>query len=1197
MDIVNSLKDIIEFDNNFRNSINLYLNLNKKEKVLSYIPTQSSVRILTDYLNAVYRNKEQATLLIGPYGKGKSHLLLVLLSIISMERNEENSKIIEQLINKIYNLEEIGQESVDTIEQIWNEKNRFLPVIITDSRGDLHQSFLYALHEALKREGCEDLVPDTYYSIAVDRILDWKQNYSDTYEQFKDKLRKYNKNIEDIVTGLKQYSKTELEIFSSIYPEITSGSKFNPMAVSDVLPLFKSVSEKLYEQNGFDGIYIVFDEFSKFIEGQDRLYTGNNMKLLQDMCELATDSNTIQIFITMVAHKSIKEYGNYLSTEIINSFMGIEGRLEEKYFITSFKNNYELIQNAIKKKKENLNHIPQCQSYLSINSKEKYYQLPPFKINFSIEDFEKIILKGCYPLSPVSAYLLLNISEKVAQNERTLFTFISKDEQYSMARFVSEHTKKKPWIIEADLIYDYFSGLFKKDVANEFIHNEWLNAEYAISKCDREDERKVLKTLAIILIVNREDELPATNEILSLASGISDGTKVIEQLAEQQLIYKKGSTNCYVFKTRAGSALKMEIKKRREMKGDIINISKVCMQVTDKYFVIPKKYNMDFMMTRYFRHEYMNVDDFLNIQNSEVYFNSKETSDGKIFSLYSLNERNYIEEIKDKLLIYKNPKLIVISSPSPFKLIKEAKDYEIVQELKENRTFIDDNEVLKRELPLLEEDLSKVLTYHIRELFEENKQGNILFYNGKKVEVFGCDKEEMAVNQCCEIVYRKTPIINNEMINRRVIYTGQTKRARKKIIEVILTHKDDETFYSGSNQEATIYRSLFKVTNILEGKPEKSIQEILEVIHEFINSCSDKKRALAILIEKLVSEPYGMREGVIPVYLAYILSQRKEDIVVYFSKMEIQITADIIINMCENPNDYLLYVSKEDIEKEKYIKNLQELFHVNENLNLTDSRINNILICMQRWFRGLPQISRNIGDVDSYQEAQEVAGYLQKVRELLLKADANSYEIIFEKFPKIFGQIDNLETVFLMLAQCKKVFDNYYDWIVHKTIHATYEVFGKKQNEDLHHVLKEWYEKQSNMSQRGLNNGRLTNFMTCIERINIYDDIEITKKLVKAVMDIYLENWNEFSFDKYIESLNALKLEAESIKNHSNEGELKLSFTDKNGQEIERFYNQIDENVGSVLRNILEDTLEEFNDLGVNDRVAILLEMIEKIIE
>ena len=66
MDKIRTLKDLIEFDDNFRNAINLYLSLNKKEKVLSYIPTQSSVRILSDYLHAVYKNKEQATLLIGP---------------------------------------------------------------------------------------------------------------------------------------------------------------------------------------------------------------------------------------------------------------------------------------------------------------------------------------------------------------------------------------------------------------------------------------------------------------------------------------------------------------------------------------------------------------------------------------------------------------------------------------------------------------------------------------------------------------------------------------------------------------------------------------------------------------------------------------------------------------------------------------------------------------------------------------------------------------------------------------------------------------------------------------------------------------------------------------------------------------------------------------------------------------------------
>lgn len=94
---------------------------------------------------------------------------------------------------------------------------------------------------------------------------------------------------------------------------------------------------------------------------------------------------------------------------------------------------------------------------------------------FDETEFKNVIFNGCYPLNPIAAYLLLNISEKVAQNERTLFTFISNDEPHSMARFVSEHTLDKEWSIGADLIYEYFSALFKKDVVNEFIHNIWMS--------------------------------------------------------------------------------------------------------------------------------------------------------------------------------------------------------------------------------------------------------------------------------------------------------------------------------------------------------------------------------------------------------------------------------------------------------------------------------------------------------------------------------------------------------------------------------------------------------------------------------------------------------------------------------------------------------------------------------------------------
>ena len=98
-----------------------------------------------------------------------------------------------------------------------------------------------------------------------------------------------------------------------------------------------------------------------------------------------------------------------------------------------------------------------------------------------------------------------------------------------------------------------------------------------------------------------------------------------------------------------------------------------------------------------------------------------------------------------------------------------------------------------------------------------------------------------------------------------------------------------------------------------------------------------------------MKEPYGMREAVIPVYLAYVLSNRKEDIVVYFEDTEMQMSQEIIVNICENPDDYALFVSKVDLQKEKHIDSLNLLFEVEDNRNLTTNRIKNILICMQRW--------------------------------------------------------------------------------------------------------------------------------------------------------------------------------------------------------------------------------------------------------
>ena len=76
---------------------------------------------------------------------------------------------------------------------------------------------------------------------------------------------------------------------------------------------------------------------------------------------------------------------------------------------------------------------------------------------------------------------------------------------------------------------------------------------------------------------------------------------------------------------------------------------------------------------------------------------------------------------------------------------------------------------------------------------------------------------------------------------------------------------------------------------------------------------------------------------------------------------------------------------------------MNELFSVNESINLTDNRIKNIVLCMQRWFRSLPQATRNLAEISDYPN-QEVSVGLKVFKKILQKVEYNPYEIVFEKW-------------------------------------------------------------------------------------------------------------------------------------------------------------------------------------------------------
>ena len=404
------LADLVKIDHRFEKSVNLLLDLNDESKLKLYIPTRSSIKLLTEYLEEVEAfSGKRANILIGPYGKGKSHLLLVLLAILSGNDTDE----MKQLIERIGNLDGNAKEK---IEKVYKAK-KLLPVIINTSSGDLSQAFVRSLNQALKREKLSDVVPDNYFSKALFTIAQWEKHYPDTYDAFK---KAFQNDPETVMNGLEAYDYDSLNRFKEVYPTLTSGSEFNPEIEDDALTVYRSVNKQLCSRHGYDGIYIIFDEFSKYIEGHTAEGFSADMKTLQDLCELCNSSKEEQLHLTCVAHKAIRSYGDSLSKEVKNAFLGVEGRLNEMQFIVSSQNNYELIADAIQKKTEFDKWSVETESYQSML--DHSYQVQELRTLFDKKDFDEIVGRGAFPLTPLSACLLLRLSEKIwktaEENER-----------------------------------------------------------------------------------------------------------------------------------------------------------------------------------------------------------------------------------------------------------------------------------------------------------------------------------------------------------------------------------------------------------------------------------------------------------------------------------------------------------------------------------------------------------------------------------------------------------------------------------------------------------------------------------------------------------------------------------------------------------------------------------------------------------
>lgn len=334
------IKKYLNVTEGFQKSVNLAYDLMDGDKVVDFIPTRAALEILEPLLLSVHPNStDRAHILVGPYGKGKSHIILVLLALLRCKDTKRFERIMTALLSYNKNL-------YDFVADYVASKNRLLPVVIQGSSTSLTQSFLYALQVSLRDAGVEDLLPDTHFQAAMNRLNMWEEQYPTTFTAFAEIIKP--EPIQQFRIRLAAFDNAAYEKFVEIYPQLTSGGEFNPFIGFDLVELYSNVATAL-NAVGYKGIFVVYDEFSKYLESNIKNASVSDIKMLQDFAEKCNRSKNQQMHLLLIAHKDIENYIDHLPKNKVDGWRGVSERFTHLEMRSDYGQLYEVIAAALQK--------------------------------------------------------------------------------------------------------------------------------------------------------------------------------------------------------------------------------------------------------------------------------------------------------------------------------------------------------------------------------------------------------------------------------------------------------------------------------------------------------------------------------------------------------------------------------------------------------------------------------------------------------------------------------------------------------------------------------------------------------------------------------------------------------------------------------------------------------------------------------
>lgn len=661
-------------------------------------------------------------------------------------------------------------------------------------------------------------------------------------------------------------------------------------SASQITALFEKATHQICESGGA-GLLLVVDELGKFLEYATQHPVQGDMFVLQSLAEFAARSTKTPLFLMTILHQAFELYAQRAAKSQREEWAKVQGRFEDFAFVEPTEQVLRLVGAALEKRSEivssdNLNTVIDLELKPRQLDKSEFIQL----------------LEGCIPLHPTVALLIGPLFRRFAQNERSLFAFLSSSERHGLQDFLSSkhyHGSRLPMFSLADL-YDYLNTTQGHRLYTSHKGKQWAEIESAMSRVPDlyALPAKLIKAIGLLGIVGEAiPNLKASAPLLRYA--LNDNTQefaaefetALETLKKDSIVTYRRYNKTYVLWE--GSDIDIEAK-LREAEMHVDTKGALATDLSRLHAARPLVARQHLFKTgtlRYFAVRYTDLENFDADMRAPL-----GEADGLLLYALPANEHEVTQLVeKARSMDAAARPLVLIAIPRSIGFLRDAvSELAYLHWVAENTPELEGDAVARRELSARRVEAERKVADRLTVIFGGNSEDVCAWYHkGQQADIKSERQRNKYLSVICDQIYHKTPLIRNELINRRKISATVTT-ARKKLIQAMLENGDREDLgIIGYPAEMSIYRSFLSSTGIhseVSGvwgfhppktRDDSRMVPTWKAIEAFLAECEGERQPILKLYERLMAPPLGVRSGPLPILLCAAMHHYKTEIALY----------------------------------------------------------------------------------------------------------------------------------------------------------------------------------------------------------------------------------------------------------------------------------------------------------------------------